>query len=532
MPAIGLVRRFQFSTLNLLSERSAPGRDGVRLGGSSLRNKLAALVLFCVAAAMTAPAQTFKVLDQGGSYYPVIQGVDGNLYGSFNSTEGTYGYGGSLFKMTPAGALTTVYTFCSQPNCTDGTGPSGLVLGTDGNFYGVTLEGGGNTSINCNGEEVGGCGTVFKVTPAGKLTTIYNFCALANCADGSLPGAVLVQGTDGNFYGTTGYGGLAGTCYGDLEKPTGCGTIFKITPKGVLTTLYDFCSGATCTSDPGGLVVGPNGNFYGTTNFGGTGNGGTQCESAACGTFFTITSAGALTTLYSFCIATGCPDGAHPVGLVVGSDGNFYGTAGDGGAYDWGSVFKITAGGTLTTLYSFCAQTNCPDGAYPQAGLVQATDGNFYGTTSGYGANGVGGTIFRISHSGTLKTLYSFCSETDCNDGTGPSAPLFQATNGTLYGTDTGGGTAGGGTVFALTTGLSHFVETVPTVGKVGTAVRILGSGLTGSTSVSFNGTAATFTVVSATEITTSVPTGATTGKITVATPGGTLTSNVSFQVK
>jgi uncharacterized repeat protein (TIGR03803 family) len=220
------------------------------------------------------------------------------------------------------------------------------------------------------------------------------------------------------------------------------------------------------------------------------------------------------------------------VGLVVGSDGNFYGTAGDGGAYDWGSVFKITAGGTLTTLYSFCAQTNCPDGAYPQAGLVQATDGNFYGTTSGYGANGVGGTIFRSSHSGTLKTLYSFCSETDCNDGTGPSAPLFQATNGTLYGTDTGGGTAGGGTVFALTTGLSHFVETVPTVGKVGTAVRILGSGLTGSTSVSFNGTAATFTVVSATEITTSVPTGATTGKITVATPGGTLTSNVSFQVK
>lgn len=491
------------------------------------------LLVVCLVAAVAAPAQTFKVLDpNGGSDQPVIQGPDGNLYGIVFAS-GTYGNGGAVVRVSSTGKSSTLYTFCSQPNCADGQSPSGLVLGTDGNFYGVTLEGGSNSSIDCRGEEVGPCGTVFRLTPTGKLTTIYNFCSLANCADGSLPNSVLVQGTDGNFYGTTWYGGTSGTCNGSLTQPTGCGTVFKITPKGGLTTLYQFCSSDTCTADPSGVVLAKNGVFYGLTNFGGTGTGGPQCGSG-CGVFYSITSAGVFTTLYSFCIDTGCPNGAHPQGqLVLASDGNFYGVADDGGANNFGTVFKITPSGTLVTLYSFCAQTNCPDGGFPDAGLIQATDGNFYGSTSSYGATGTGGTLFRISASGKLKTLYSFCAQTDCNDGTEPLAALFQATNGNLYGTADGGGPTSFGTIFGLSTGLAPFVETIPTIGKAGTNVRILGNGLTGATAVNFNGTSATFTVVSATEITATVPTGATSGKVTVTTSGGsTLTSNVSFVVK
>jgi uncharacterized repeat protein (TIGR03803 family) len=532
MPAITFVR--YFPALNLEGENSATDPNRAHSRNSSVLMRLAALCLFCLAAAV-ASAQTFKVLDpNGGSDQPLIQGLDGNLYGVINGVSGTYGNGGAVVKVTPTGKVSTLYNFCSQPNCSDGVSPSGLVLGTDGNFYGVTLEGGGNSNIDCDGEQVGSCGTVFRLTPSGKFTTIYNFCALANCADGSLPNSVLVQGTDGNFYGTTWYGGLASTCYGDIEKPTGCGTVFKITPKGVLTTLYEFCSTDSCTSDPSGVVLAKNGVFYGLTNFGGTGTGGPQCGNG-CGVFYSLTSAGVFTTLYSFCIATNCPDGAHPQGeLVLASNGNFYGVADDGGANNFGTVFKIAPGGTLVTLYSFCAQANCPDGAFPDAGLIQATDGNFYGTTSSYGATGTGGTLFRISPGGKLKTLYSFCSQTDCNDGADPLAALFQATNGTLYGTAYSGGATSFGTIFRLiTTGLAPFVETIPTIGKVGAAVRILGNSLTGATAVNFNGTPATFTVVSATEITTTVPTGATSGKLTVTTSGGgTLTSNVSFQVK
>lgn len=497
----------------------------------STRVRTAVVLLCCLMATIAASAQKYEVLDAVGSYAPLIQGLDGNLYGINRDAAGTYGNGGSVVKLTPTGAHSTVYTFCAQSDCTDGLSPNGVVLGTDGNFYGTTEQGGSNSNIDCNGERVGSCGTVFKLTPGGELTTLYNFCKLANCADGSLPVNGLVQGTDGNFYGTTWYGGIGGTCNGSQTQPTGCGTAFKITPKGELTTLYQFCSSDTCTADPSGLVQGKNGTFYGTTNFGGTGSGGAQCGSG-CGVFYSITSAGVFTTLYSFCVATNCPDGAHPQGsLVQASNGDFYGVANGGGANNFGTVFKIGPGGALVTLYSFCAQTDCPDGGYPEAGLIQATDGNFYGSTSSYGKN-VGGTLFRLSGD-KLKTLYNFCSKTDCNDGDAPSAPLFQATNGNLYGTAGSGGTTSFGTIFELLTDFAPSIETIPTAAKVAAKVTILGNDLTGATAVSFNGTSATFTVVSATEITTTVPTGATTGNVTVTTSGGgTLTSNVSFLVK
>jgi uncharacterized repeat protein (TIGR03803 family) len=150
------------------------------------------------------------------------------------------------------------------------------------------------------------------------------------------------------------------------------------------------------------------------------------------GTIFKLTPGGTLTTLYSFCSQAGCPDGESPyneAGLVQATNGDFYGTTGSGGANGNGTIFKITPSGTLTTLYSFCSQAGCTDGSYPGAPVIQATDGDFYGTTSSDGANH-GGTVFKITPSGTLTTLYSFCSQAGCTDGNAPQGALVQATNG------------------------------------------------------------------------------------------------------
>ncbi len=190
-----------------------------------------------------------------------------------------------------------------------------------------------------------------------------------------------------------------------------------------------------------------------------------------------------------------------------------------------GTVFQMTPNGTLTTLYTFCGVPPCTDGEGPEDALIQATDGNLYGTTlNGGGGAYPQGTIFRIPPSGgALTTLYTFCSQSGCTDGANPWARLVQDTNGYLYGTTYEGGTNSDGTVFSLSAGLGPFVKTVPTSGKVKAAVMILGTDLTGATSVTFNGTAAVFKVVSSSEITTKVPKGATTGPVRVVTPGATV---------
>jgi uncharacterized repeat protein (TIGR03803 family) len=213
---------------------------------------------------------------------------------------------------------------------------------------------------------------------------------------------------------------------------------------------------------------------------------------------------------------------------VQGRDGNFYGTAND-------AIFKMTPNGKVTNLYTFCSIQNCSDGELPYAGLIQATNGNFFGTTYKGGANG-GGTIFEITPKGNLTTLYSLCAQTNCADGSGPLASLLQATNGTFYGTTPYGGTvtcslSQCGNVFSLSLGLAPFVATVPAAGTVGSSVKILGNDLTGATGITFNGTASSFTVVSSTEIAATVPAGATTGRVKVAVPHGTLKSNTAFRV-
>jgi uncharacterized repeat protein (TIGR03803 family) len=481
------------------------------LGKLNWGKRVYAVVVLCAAAAIALPAQTFTTLhsfdgtDGAGPLAPLAQATNGDLYGT-TAGGGAYGYGGTVFKITPSGTLTTLYSFCpSYPNCPDGYEPyAGLVQATNGDLYGITMFGGADLYGPYGG-------TVFKITPSGTLTTLYSFCAQKLCTDGESPDAGLVQATNGDLYGTTTYGGA-----------NGWGVVFRITPSGTLTTLYSFCS-ISCTSggNPNGLVQATNGDLYGTTlNFG----------ARSGGTVFKMTPSGALTTLYSFCSQSGCTDGAYPyAGLVQATNGDLYGTTSAGGANGAGTVFKITPSGTLTTLYSFSQA--CADGCHPGTGLIQATNGNFYGTTSGGGANGNYGTVFKITPRGTLTTLYSFCSQSGCTDGQDPYGGLIQDTNGKFYGTTVLGGANGAGTVFSLSVGLGPFVKTLPTSGEVGAAVRILGSDLTGATSVSFNGTAATFTVVSATEITTTVPPGATTGKVRVVTPRRTLSSSVFFRV-
>jgi YVTN family beta-propeller protein/uncharacterized repeat protein (TIGR03803 family) len=311
-------------------------------------------------------------------------------------------------------------------NGADGANPfygNSIVFNASGNGYGTTKAGGTYDQ-----------GTVFEVTPSGTLSTIYTFCSQINCADGASPDAGLVQGANGNFYGTTYWGGVNGS-----------GTVFQVTPGGVLTTLYSF-AGTDGAGPTAGLVLATNGNFYGTTSYGGA-NGG--------GTVFQITPTGALTTLYSFCSLANCADGDYPYAVLVqATNGNLYGTTVFGGANQAGTIFQIAPTGTLTTQYSFCSLANCADGANPYAGLIQASNGNFYGTTANGGANGSTGTIFELSSAG-LTTLYSFCSQTNCTDGTHPSAGLLQASDGNLYGTAEGG--AGPnlawsfGTVFGMT---------------------------------------------------------------------------------
>jgi uncharacterized repeat protein (TIGR03803 family) len=481
--------------------------------------KTGVTVLVCLVMAPLAAAQTFKVLlsfgklDGAVPQAGLIQGTDGNLYGT--TTDGGTSDNcvyrcGTIFRVTPTGSLTSLYSFCEQSSCPDGSNPSaGLVQAGEGDFYGTTAFGG--SSPNCDS----GCGTVFKFTRDGMLTTLHSF----DLADGYLPIAPLIQDSDGNLYGTTVYGGQ-GTCNAGGGF-TGCGTVFRITPSGTLTTLHSF-DGSDGSFPYSALLETADGDFYGQTS---TGSGGG-------GTAFKMTPEGKLTTLNYF--GSYGPDGA----LIQGLDRNFYGTTyGGGGNTNAGTVFKMTPTGVVTTLHSFDGE----DGQNPNTGLLQATDGNFYGTTFIGGMRyALDGTIFEITPQGAFTTLHEFCSVGyKCADGFEPElAPLIQHTNGIIYGAIDQGGSRESfnqfdayGTIVTIDMGLGQFVAFVRPFGKVGQSGGILGQGFTGTTSVSLNGTPASFTVVSDTYIRGTVPVGGTTGYVTVTTPSGVLTSNVPFHV-
>lgn len=431
-----------------------------------------------------------------------------------------------------------------------GSQANSITQGFDGNLYGTTVLGG-----------TGYAGNVFEIGLDGTFSKLYSFCTSPDCTAGFGPSA-LVQAPNGNFYGTNyegakGYGAIYtmtatgkvttihefldsdgavpdsglilagdGNFYGTTfyGGPSEKGTIFKISPRGAFTQIYNFCSQANCADGgyPGGLVQARDGNLYGTT----PGTGG-----IATATIFKMTSGGSFTTLYNTTTDTA------PLSLLQGRDGNFYGfTVGvlncSPATSQCGTVFKMTPSGEVTTLHTFCSQANCSDGYLPTM-LIQATDGNFYGTT-GAGSAGCpsspnfGGTMFRMTPDGTVTTLHAFCGYP--TDGDEPTY-LIQDTDGSFFGTTFYGGAHANGTVFHLSTGLPAFVKLVQSYGRVGEVGGIVGQGLTGTTGVFFNGVSAAFSVVSDTYIKATVPPGATTGFVTVGTASGALTSNAVFQV-
>lgn len=341
------------------------------------------------------------MLEGAGSNNPLIQATDGNFYGATT---------GDVFKITPAGDVTVLYTFGTVGGTSDAYDPhDGLIQGADGNFYGTTFHGGANS-----------VGTVFKITPSGVETVLHSFGA---SGDGTFPAGGLVQGTDGNFYGTTSGGGV-----------NSLGTVFKVTPSGVETVLHSFGASTDGDTPYARLTRGTDGNFYGTTFLGGaTGD----------GTVFKITPAGVETILHSFGATS--TDATKPTsGVIQATDGNFYGTTSTGGTPvclpgcpGLGTVFKVTPLGSEEVLYSF---DNSGNGSQPHPGLIQGADGNFYGTTVIGGANN-NGTVFKITTGGVKSVLYSFgASSTDAK---GPDSALVQGTDGNLYGvTSLGGGGA------------------------------------------------------------------------------------------
>jgi uncharacterized repeat protein (TIGR03803 family) len=413
-----------------------------------LRIPLVIVLLVLAGRAFDAGAQTETNLysfvgsptDGATPYAGLVQGSDGYFYGTtvyggstnYNSTCACNGYG-TIFRISPSGTETNLYSFGSSS--TDGQYPNdGLAQGSDGNFYGTTSQG-GTTNQNYGAT---GYGTVFRISPGGTYSNLYSFSGYPS--DGQYPYDGLVQGSDGNFYGTT-YGGGAGND----------GTVFRISPSGTETNLHSFGYPTDGASPNAGLVQGSDGNFYGTTIRGGT---------SSSGTVFRISPSGSYTSLYSF---AGSPtDGADPyAGLVQGSDGNFYGTTVGGGmntnynsfcrCYGYGTVFRFSPSGSYTNLHSFAGDRN-DDGANPYAGLVQGSDGKFYGTTIRGGTNN-GGTVFRISPGGSETILYSFVGAPA--DGGHPEAGLVQGSDGNFYGTTAYGGANNDGTVFKLTVPLS-----------------------------------------------------------------------------
>ena len=438
--------------------------------------------------------------------------------------------------VVPAALHAQTYTDLHDFDCTvEGCQPAYpaiLAQGRDGNLYGTT-DGGGSA----------GKGTVFKVTPSGTFTTLYNFSG----TDGANPDGGLVLGLDGNLYGTTRYGGT-----------NNLGTIFKMTPGGTLTTLHSFI--ASEGSEPrGGLVLGKNGSFYGTTCgfnvpwvgfsitsagkfkqftspvppcsfepliLGNDGNlyGTSQAGGATYqGTVFRMTAAGAIKIVYSFDYT----HGAYLYSPVTQGNDNFlYGTTSGGGSTQGGVVFKLSTAGKISVLHAFDSLT---EGSTPYDGLVAASDGNYYGATTeapSYGS-APNGSLFKITSAGSYTSQYLF----DFTHGATQFATSMQHTNGKIYGLTQAGGKNWTGVVYSLDNSLPPFVLLMTRWGSAGQTVQILGTGLTNTSSVKFGSGSATFNVVSDTYMTAVVPANGTTGFVTVTTPTDTLTSSRRFNV-
>ncbi len=453
----------------------------------------AALVVLCAGA--LAGAQTVSTLYNfaGGKtgaanpwYVTLVQGTDGQLYGT--TYNGGASSAGTAFKVSTSGTFTLLHSFANSK--TDGGYPTGgMTLAPNGNFYGTTQQGGTESE-----------GVVFQMTTTGTVTILHNFVA---GTDGAFPWGPPIMASDGNLYGTTS-GGKGNN-----------GLVYKVTTSGTYSTIYTF------TPSVGSYPIAPptqgaDGYLYIPVSLGGLN---------LCGSIVKLSTAGVLQSSYAFPCGSG---GSFPIGpLVQAANGNFYSTTQDGGSNGEGTIYQATTGLVVTVLHSF--GVNFGDGEYPGAGLLLATDGNYYGTTA-EGGTYDDGTLFNTTTGGLYTSLYSFNNSTNLLE-MAPLSPAFQHTNGTLYGVTEFGGTKNEGTVFALNMGLPGFVDSPLFSGKEGGKVLILGQDLTGTSKVTFNGMPAGFVVNSDTHLTATVPHGATTGWIEVTTASGKVKSRKVFKV-
>ena len=421
---------------------------------------------------------------------PIAQGRDGNLYG-VGVNRGANNRGG-VYKITPSGAESLLVSFptsYAEGSCL------GLTLGMDGNFYGTCYGGGAN-----------GFGLFYRVTQAGVLTDLYDFTEVGILVQGA-----PVLGADGNFYGTT------------------SDNIYRITTAGVYKSLFTLVAGSG-NANPSVLNAGSDGNFYGTiADADGFGNQ---------GGVFRITPGGAFKVIYGFDSSSAAGSGPS-IGVTMGSNGRLYGTTGAGGTNSDGVIYEMTtAGKDVLVLHNI---NNSTEGANGTGGngadsenlLLQATDGNFYGANLGGGIGNEGG-LYQLTSTDAFSG-FLFGSLNPPTDGTQPSGPLLQHTNGTIFGTaNSNGPSEDDGTFFSLNIGASPFIKLVTPVykGKEETQVGILGQGFGGSSVVKFGGTAATTTERTGTTfILATVPSGALTGKVTVTTGSTTLSTSAIYKI-
>jgi len=331
-----------------------------------------------------------------------------------------------LIATTPLASAQTETVVYNFRGGTDGYYPYGVPVLHNGSLYGVTLAGGAY-----------GAGTIYKVTTRGTETVLHTF---TGGADGGFPYAALISDGAGNLYGTTDGGGTYNF-----------GTVFKVTPSGTETILYNFTGTQGGYDSQGSLVRDAAGNLYGTTYYGGSSVGSNSCGSG-CGVVFELTAAGIEKVLYDF---TGGPDGGSPIDGLLKVGSNLYGIASAGGAHNHGAIFKVTLAGKETVLYSFTGGT---DGGLPRGTLIRDSQGNLYGTTEGggdlncYGPYLAGcGTVFELTPAGVEKVLYAFTGGTD---GTTPFTGVIRDSEGNLYGSTAYGGNSdcmyGCGTVFEI----------------------------------------------------------------------------------
>ncbi len=442
------------------------------------------------------------------SVAPLVQASDGNFYGT-TLTGGDDGEkcahtcAGTVFKITPQGKLTRLYTFSygssSAPYANGSSPAAGLVQGRDGYLYGTTTSGGYPKYDS---------GVIFKISKTGQFQKLHDFCQAAGCPDGETPYAGLTLGRDGNLYGTTQWAGGGGYQ----------GTIFRITPSGTFTKLTDFnaATGSASGQSFPGLIQASDGNFYGTTDR----------------SVFRVTPTGQLTALHSFFVSGACTpksNGCDAVGsLVQASNGKLYGVTFTGGANNAGTVFELSLTGDFQKIFDFAPTI---DGYLPNS-LIQASDGNLWGTTNREYSSSGNGWLYTITTSGSLLESTPLTSKT----GVGPMAALIQGNDGKLYGTATAVGTGNTGSIFTVSDGLSSPEPTIstfsPAQGPVGATVTIQGTYFVGTDSVTFNGTSAEFKIETDGVITATVPQHATSGHIEVRNAGGFAVSATNFTVQ